>query len=150
MNGTAFIHGTQLAPSCAVKSLNVSALQHFLINHSQDTPFQNGFIVSTLLKLLTLKADSCGFRNICWFYVESKGSSCCPMGNFSTIWVTVLPLSSVEIVTVYSSSCVIILSKATLKKKSILLYQFSRFAVKEIRKLKFLLKCFLVYLILGT
>ena len=57
-------------------------------------------------------------------YFAPRGSSCCPMGNFSTIWVTVRPLSSVEIVTVYSSSCVIILSKATLKKKKkyILLY----------------------------
>ena len=87
------------------------------------------FFVLIQLKLLTLKASFC---DICWFYVESRGSSCCPMGNFSTIWVTVLPLSSVEIVTVYSSSCVIILSKATLKKKSILLYQFSRFAVKKL------------------
>ena len=29
---------------------------------------------------------------------------CCPMGNFSTVWVTVRPLSSVEMVTVYSAS----------------------------------------------
>ena len=39
------------------------------------------------------------------------------MGNFSTICVTVRPFNSVLIVTVYSSSCEMILSKATSYRK---------------------------------
>ena len=40
-----------------------------------------------------------------------------PMGNFSTVWVTVRPFNSVDIVTVYSSSLEVILSNATSYRK---------------------------------
>jgi hypothetical protein len=49
------------------------------------------------------------FHELCYpignfFCGQAFYEFCCPMGNFSTVWVTVRPLSSVDIVTVYSAS----------------------------------------------